>query len=198
MTTDDWPPLSESIQTPRLLLRRYRLSDAEDVFAYAHDPVWARFLPGVPEPYERHHADEFVASHVLKDWRTESHWALEHAGRVVGHVGLTPAPRHGRVELGYELARWLWGRGLMTEAASAVIDEAFRKLPLRKILAHAIAANVGSTRVMEKVGMRHEVTLRQHWVFRGQAYDAVNYGLIREEWERIAGNPSGGENAQRP
>ena len=74
----------------------------------------------------------------------------------------------------------------MTEAASAVVDEAFRTLPLRKILAHAIAANVGSTRVMEKVGMRHEATLRQHWVFHGRAYDAVNYGLLREEWEQNA------------
>ena len=189
MTADDWPPLSESIQTPRLLLRRYRLTDAEDVFAYAHDPEWGRFLPGVPRPYERQDADEFVASHVLKDWRTESHWTLEHEGRVVGRVGLTPAPEHGRAELGYELARRLWNRGLMTEAASAVIDEAFRKLPLRKILAHAIVANVGSTRVMEKVGMRHEVTLRRHWVFHGQPYDAANYGLLREEWER---NPSRG------
>ncbi len=186
MTSGDWPPLSESIQTPRLLLRRYRLTDADDVFAYAQDPEWGRFLPGTPEPYERKHADQFVASHVLKDWRTESHWALEYEGRVVGRVGLTPEPRHGRSELGYELARWLWGRGLMTEAASAVIDEAFTKLPLRKVLAHAIAANVGSTRVMEKVGMRHEATLRQHWVFHGRAYDAVNYGLLREEWEQNA------------
>ena len=186
MTTGDWPPLSESIQTPRLLLRRYRLTDAEDVYAYARDPEWGRFLPGVPDPYERQHADEFVASHVLKDWRTESHWALEHEGRVIGRVGLTPAPRHRRAELGYELARRLWNRGLMTEAASAVVDEAFRTLPLRKILAHAIAANIGSTRVMEKVGMQREATLRQHWVFHGRAYDAVNYGLLREEWERNA------------
>ncbi|MCY4113186.1 MAG: GNAT family N-acetyltransferase [Chloroflexi bacterium] len=186
MTAEHWPPLPESIQTPRLHLRRYRLSDAEDVFAYAHDPEWARFLPGVPQPYERQHADQFVASHVLKDWRTESHWALEHEGRVVGRVGMTPAHRHRRAELGYELARWLWGRGLMTEAASAVIDEAFRKLPLRKVLARAIAANIGSTRVMEKVGMRHEATLRQHWVFHGQSYDAANYGILREEWERNA------------
>jgi len=186
MTTDDWPPLPESIQTPRLLLRRYRLTDAEEVFAYARDPEWGCFLPGVPEPYERQHADQFVASHVLKDWRTESHWALEHQGRVVGRVGLTPAPRHRRAELGYELARWLWGRGLMTEAASAVVDEAFRKLPLGKILAHAIAANVGSTRVMEKIGMQCEATLRRHWVFHGRAYDAVNYGILREEWERKA------------
>ena len=186
MTTDDWPPLPESIQTPRLLLRRYKLTDANDVFAYAQDPEWARFLPDVPQPYERRHADEFVASHVLKDWRTGHTWALEHEGRVVGGLGLRPAHRHARAELGYSLARWLWGRGLMTETVSAVIDEAFRKLPIRKITARAIAANVGSTRVMGKVGMQFEAVLRQHWVYHGQIFDSVHYGLLREEWERNA------------
>ena len=74
----------------------------------------------------------------------------------------------------------------MTEAVSAVIDEAFRKLPIRKISAIAIAENVGSTRVMEKVGMQREALLRQHRVQRGQTFDEVHYGLLREEWERNA------------
>ena len=184
MTADDWPPLPESIQTPRLLLRRYRLTDANDVFAYAQDPEWARFLPDVPQPYERRHAEEFVASHLLKDWRAEPTWALEHEGRVVGGVGLGAELRHARAELGYALARWLWGRGLMTEAVTAVIDTAFRRLPIRKISATANAENVRSTRLMEKVGMQREALLRQHRIQHGQTYDEVHHGLLREAWER--------------
>ena len=184
MTADDWPPLPESIQTPRLLLRRYKLTDAEDVYAYARDPEWGRFLITIEPPYERRHADAFVASHVLKDWRTEHTWALEHEGRVVGGLGLRPVHRHARAELGYALARSLWGRGLMTEAVTAVVDEAFRRLPIRKICAIAIAANVGSTRVMEKVGMQREALLRQHRVQHGETFDEVHYGILREDWER--------------
>ena len=186
MTTDDWPPLPESIQTPRLLLRRYKLTDANDVFAYAQDPEWARFLPDVPQPYERRHAEEFVASHLLKDWRAEPTWALEHEGRVVGGVGLRAELRHARAELGYALARWLWGRGLMTEAVSAVIDAAFRRLPIRKISATATAENFRSTRLMEKVGMQREALLRQHRIQHGQTFDEVHYGLLREESKRNA------------
>ena len=186
MTSEEWPPLPESIQTPRLLLRRYRLTDAEDVFAYARDPEWGRFLPPVPQPYERRHADEFVAGQVLANWGKEPAWALEHDGRVVGGVSLRLAPRHGRAELGYSVARWLWGRGLTTEAVSAVIDEAFRCLPLGKIAARAVAENVGSIRVMEKVGMQHEGILRQHWMVHGQISDSVHYGLLRGEWEQQA------------
>ncbi len=184
MTADDWPPLPESIQTPRLLLRRYRLTDANDVFAYAQDPEWARFLPDVPQPYERRHAEEFVASHLLNDWRAEPTWALEHEGRVVGGVGLRAELRHARAELGYALARWLWGRGLMTEAVTAVIDTAFRRLPIRKISAAATAENFRSTRLMEKVGMQREALLRQHRIEHGQTFDEVHYGLLREAWER--------------
>ena len=186
MTPKDWPPLPESIQTPRLLLRRYRLTDADDAFAYARDPEWGRFLPPVPRPYERRHADEFVAGQVLANWEKEPAWALEHEGRVVGGVSLRLARRNGRAELGYSMARWLWGRGLTTEAVSAVIDEAFRCLPIRKIAARAVAANVGSIRVMEKAGMQYEGRLRQHWVVHGQTFDSVHYGLLREEWEQRA------------
>jgi ribosomal-protein-alanine N-acetyltransferase len=187
VTSKDWPPLPESIQTPRLLLRRFRLADANDVFAYAQDPEWGRFLITIEPPYERRHADAFVASQVLMDWRTEHSWALEHEGRVVGGLGLRPVHRHARAELGYSLARWLWGRGLMTEAVSVVIDEAFRRLPIRRISAIAIAENVRSTRLMEKVGMQREALLRQHRIQHGQTFDEAHYGLLREEWEQRAG-----------
>ena len=136
VTPKDWPLLPECIQTPRLLLRRYRLTDAEDVYAYARDPEWGRFLITIEPPYERQHADAFVAECVLEDRRTEHTWALEHEGRVVGGLGLRPVHRHARAELGYSLARWLWSRGLMTEAVSAVVDEAFPQTSNSKDLRH--------------------------------------------------------------
>ena len=183
MTTENWPPLPGSIQTPRLLLRRFRLGDAEDVYAYARDPEWARFL-AVEQPYERQHADAFVAELVLAKWRKRPARALEKDGRVVGGLSLWLARRNARAELGYDLARWLWGRGLAAEAASAVIDEALRRLPIQKITATASAANVRSTRLLEKLGMQREALLRQHWVHRGKVLDELRYGFLREEWEQ--------------
>ena len=186
MTPKDWPPLPESIQTPRLLLRRFSLSDAEDVFAYARDPEWGRFLE-VEQPYERRHADAFVAEQVLANRRKNPIWAFEHGGRVVGAMSLWLARRNLRAEIGYDLARWLWGRGLAAEAVSAVIDEAFRRLPIRKVTATVSAANIRSTRLLEKFGMQREALLRQHCVHRGQALDEARYGLLRAEWEQRAG-----------
>ena len=183
MTTEDWPPLPESIQTPRLLLRRYRLSDAQDVYIYRRDPECGRFLP-VEQPYEPQHADAFVAKQVLAKWHKNPIWALEQDGRVVGGLSLWLARRNALAELGYDLARWLWGRGLAAEAASAVIDEALRRLPIQEITATASAANVRSTRLLEKLGMQREALLRQHWVHRGKVLDELRYGFLRDEWEQ--------------
>ena len=190
MTTEDWPPLPESIQTPRLLLRRYRLSDAQDVYIYRRDPECGRFLP-VEQPYEPQHADAFVAKQVLAKWHKNPIWALEQDGRVVGGLSLWLARRNVRADLGYELARWLWGHGLMAEAASAVIDEAFRRLPIIKMTATATAANVRSTRLLERLGMQREALLRQHWMHRGQVLDELRYGFLRDEWEQRQAASSG-------
>lgn len=183
MTTADWPPLPESIRTPRCCLRPFRLADADDVYAYRRDPEVVRFLP-VAQPFERHHADIFVATQVLADSQERWVWALEQHGRVVGGVSLRIVRQKMRAEIGYELARWLWGRGLMVEAASIVVNEAFRRLPIVKITATATAANVRSTRLSERLGMQREALLRQHWVHRGQVLDEVRYGILREEWEQ--------------
>lgn len=181
MTTDDWPSLPESINTPSLLLRPFRLADAADVYAYRRDPEVGRYLP-FAQPFARRDADAFVATQVLADRRERCVWALEQQERVVGGVSLQIVRRMARAELGYEMARWLWGHGLMAEAAAAVIDQAFGRLPIIKLTATATAPNVRSTRLLEKLGLQREALLRQHWVHRGQVLDEVRYGILRDEW----------------
>jgi len=183
VTADNWPPLPESIKTLRCHLRQFRLADVDDVYVYRRDPQVVRFLP-VALPFDRKHAEVFVATQVVADPRERCVWALELDGRAVGGVSLRIVRRKKRVEVGYELARWLWGQGLMAEAVSAVIDEAFHRLPIFKITATAAAPNVRSARLLERLGMRREALLRKHWVHRGRVLDEVRYGFLRDEWEQ--------------
>ena len=173
------------LKTERLLLRPFRLTDAEDVFAYAKDPEWSRNLgPRMPRPYLRHHADEYVARQVLASWDTNPSWAIVLDSSVVGGINLGTNDPHEIASLGYALARNHWGNGLMTEAARAVIDWAFRNhAAWRKVVATADLPNPGSWRVMEKLGMRREGVLCSEGLVRGQPVDMVYYGLLREEWE---------------
>ncbi len=190
--SDPWAPLPEVIETDRLILRRFRAGDVDDVLAYARDPRWSRYLPGVPRPYTRADAEAFVASRVSDQWEAQATWAMQLNDGVAGGLGLTVESKHLRAALGYGLARPHWGKGLTTEAARAVIDAAYRTLPnLNRVYATADARNSASQRVMEKLGMRREARLRAHRVHRGETVDWVIYGLLRDDWERLQTDAAG-------
>ena len=168
------------IRTPRLLLRPFRSDDVDDVFAYATDPEWGRYLP-LPDPYTRRSAEEFVARNLLVDGETRFTWAMVHEGRVSGGVDLTVyAP--GSAEMGYSIARPLWGQGLVTEAGAAVVAHGFEELGLARIQASADTCNVASWRVMEKLGMQRTGVAHGDRLVGDTRVDAVFYAVLREEW----------------
>ena len=180
---NQWWICREFIQTKRLKLRLFSIEDVEDVFSYASDPQWARFLP-VPQPYTKADAEKFLTGQVSKDRRTGAVWAIEHGGSVIGGVDIGFDFENRVGEMGYSIARRLWGKGLATEAAGAVIDAAFSVYPeLNRIQACGDQRNVGSLRVMEKLGMVREGVLRQDKFLRGEFCNTVWCGLLRGEWE---------------
>ena len=177
------PRTPERIETGRLILRRFSIGDVQDVYAYASDPEWARYLPAIPRPYTFRDAEKFVAGTLLGHWETRPVWAIELHGKAVGGINLTFDWENRSGALGYSIARPHWGKGLMTEAAGAAIDAAFQSLPdLNRVWATADARNGASQRVMEKLGMVREALLRQHRFNRGEPFDEVLYGILREEW----------------
>lgn len=181
---EDLPILPAEIQTERLILRPFRLTDVDDVLAYAHDPEWSRFLRVLPRPYEREHAEQFVARQLLLEPTSRPAWAVTLDGSVIGGVNLRFAFERCAVEMGYSVARSQWNQGICTEAARAVVDAAFAThLDLIRLFARADVENVGSHRVMEKLGMTREGVLRKNRVERGEVIDEVYYSLLRDEWE---------------
>jgi ribosomal-protein-alanine N-acetyltransferase len=175
--------LPEIIKTERLTLRPYRLQDVNDVLSYASDPKWARFLP-VPQPYKKTDAEKFIASQLLLDQETHQSWALEQNQVVIGGIDIGFDFDNHVGELGYSIARTHWGRGLVAEAARAIIDTAFSTYPnLNRVRAMADSRNAGSLRVMEKLGMVREGVLRQNRVVRDELIDEVCCGILRSEWE---------------
>ena len=172
------------LRTKRLVLRPLRLEDVDDVFAYAADREWARYLPEVPHPYVRRHAEEFVARTVLTSWETNPTFAIVLDSRVIGGINLRVDVQNETGEIGYSIGRRYWGQGLMTETAQAVVDWAFAEIALEKVFAKADLRNVGSQRVMKKLGMKREGVLRSHTKVPEERTDEVYYGILRQEWER--------------
>jgi ribosomal-protein-alanine N-acetyltransferase len=175
--------LPEVIDTPRLLLRSWRLGDVDDVFAYARDPEWSRYLRLLPVPYTRDDAERFLARQLLLDRVTHASWAVEYDSSVVGGINVRFDFGNALGELGYSIARVHWNKGICTEAARAVIDAAFlTHADLNRIHARADQRNTASQRVMEKLGMLKEGVLRLSRVERGEAFDEAWFGILRSEW----------------
>ena len=171
-----------TIRTQRLLLRPFELKDVNDVFDYASDTEWSRFLP-VASPYTVRDAEAFMARQILKNWDEKPRFAIEFKGVVVGSVKLTIEKPLSIASLRYSIARPCWNLGLMTETVTAVVGWGFDEFGLQKVYSRMDVENVGSWRVMEKVGMTREGTLRSHGVNRGVRHDYHYYGILRSEWE---------------
>jgi [ribosomal protein S5]-alanine N-acetyltransferase len=104
--------------------------------------------------------------------------------RMIGTCGVASySEQHERAEIAYAISAEYWNKGYITEAARAVVDDAFRVLKLNRLQSCCHVDNVGSRRVMEKLGMTYEGILRDYFKFQGR-YDSVRfYSLLRSEWE---------------
>ncbi len=144
----------EGLTTERLRLRPLRTPDAQALReVYSHPLVEAWIGPHTRGRV----AEEIAYQQAGQAERGWSVWAMERRddGRFVGDCGLQPLEHSGpEVELGYDLHPDVWGQGLATEAAGAVVQAALGPLGLERLVAVVKPANAASRRVLEKIGMR--------------------------------------------
>ncbi|MGA5320952.1 GNAT family N-acetyltransferase [Streptomyces seoulensis] len=176
-----------TLETPRLILRRWREEDIAPMAAVHADPVVMRWIRdgGV--------RDEEQTRRGVRAW--ESEWESEgfglfaveirSTGELAGFTGLS-VPGYlpellPAVEVGWRLGRSHWGQGLATEAATAAIRFGFEERGLKRIVSIAQVGNDASERIMTKLGMRpvretaHPVYGRRVRVFelRADQYTAL-------------------------
>ncbi len=89
---------------------------------------------------------------------------------------------HGLCEIGYALTTEYQGYGLMTDSLSILIPELFFKTPLQRIEARCAVGNLGSQRVLEKLGFVQEGRLRGYFLLHGERVDHLLYGLLRDDY----------------
>jgi RimJ/RimL family protein N-acetyltransferase len=173
------------LSTPRLHLRRLRMEDADDIFAYASDPQVTTYV--FWEPHRTLDDTRDFLRRTLKGYADglPPAWGIEHlADKVlIGTCGMFEIQaQHARAEIGYAMGRKYWRQGLMTEAVGAMLDYGFKTLGLNRIEARCDVANTGSWRVMEKAGMKFEGVLRQNIFLHGRPSDAKIHAILREDW----------------
>lgn len=150
------------IITARLRLRPLRRDDLDALAEVYLHPLVMRWIGShTREDVEREIALQLHHQESL-GW---SFWAVEQrdTGRMIGDCGLQPLEHRGPdVELGYDLAPDVWGRGLATEAARAVMKQAFGPLGVDHVVAVVNPDHVASQRVLEKAGLLRAGTRRAY------------------------------------
>ncbi len=176
---------TQTLETHRLILRRFRIEDAEDMFNnWASDPEVTKFLTWPT------HQNMDTTSWVLNDWipRYEDggyfNWAIEwkETGRVIGGIAVVRLEEAiGEAEIGYNLGRAFWGKGIMPEALRAVMDYLFDTAGVNRICAGHDVNNPKSGRVMEKAGMKKEGIRRGGGINNQGICDVACYALLRSD-----------------
>lgn len=173
------------LETERLILRPFRLTDPADVQRMAGDRAIAETTATIPHPYPDGAAEAWIATHPDRFASGDSvTFALTRRddGALLGAIGLEINAQMQRAELGYWVGKPYWNQGYCTEAARAVLRYAFEARGLRRVFAQHYGRNPASGRVMLKAGMQPEGTLRQHTLKWGAVDDVLVYGVVRGEW----------------
>jgi ribosomal-protein-alanine N-acetyltransferase len=183
--------LDLALTTTRLRLRPFHDSDVDALWPYVSDPAVTRMLSWHPHTDRAQTLDFIRRINAGLSSGTAIGWAIELDGRASGCISLEAiefelrAWRVDRAELGYWLAPPLWGKGLMTEAAHAVVRCGFETLGLHKVTSGCFVENVGSRRVIEKVGFR-PVGRMEDDVWRDDRWWSIlRYELTASEWSDV-------------
>jgi ribosomal-protein-alanine N-acetyltransferase len=146
-------------ETERLILRRFTTADLDALAAIMADPDVTRFFPGGPRTREQ---TRIRLEGFLHDYDSVgfSKWAvvLRDSGELIGRCGPAIQSVGGvdEAEIGYDLAKHQWGRGLATEAATAAIEHCFAVLGMNRVVSIIDPNNVPSLRVSQRLGMTYE------------------------------------------
>jgi [ribosomal protein S5]-alanine N-acetyltransferase len=161
-------------------IRPWRLDDAESVARHANNrKVWLAVRDTFPHPYTIDDAHEFIRGAIAEQPATR--FCIEINGTAVGGIGVhlgQDVHRH-TATVGYWLGEEFWGRGIMTEAVTAVTDFSFENFPLRRISAEVFANNLASARVLEKAGFVFEGRLKNYVLKDGQLLDSLLYARTK-------------------
>ena len=178
---------TKTIETDRLLLRRFELSDVEAAYTnWMSDERVTEFLTWPT------HKDVSESEQIIGEWISQYEnpdfyqWAivLKEIDEPIGSVSVVE--KNESIEMlhvGYCIGSKWWHKGIMTEAFKAVIELLFAETSVNRIEARHDPNNPHSGDVMKKCGLKYEGTMRQADRSNKGIVDAAMYSILRSEWK---------------
>lgn len=176
------------LETERLVLRAFTMNDIDDIYEYASVAKVSEFLP-----WEMHKTKEdtvaFLKSVKEKfkssdniDWGIE----LKYEKKLIGGISIRKWNDQNRcADVGYVISDKYWNKGIATEALISVVKFGFNILHVNRIEAHCADQNIGSYKVMQKVGMKYEGTLREKVFMKGNFINMKFYSILKREFHEL-------------
>jgi len=174
------------LQTKRLILRDFVVSDYDAVHEYAADPLVTRFTgfgPNTTEETRDFLARSIAAGSVIPRQNYAFAVIEQDSGRLIGGCGLEQCDGTGQhYTFGYVFHRDWWGRGFGKEAAAALVQFGFDSLQANRLWAYVFVGNAASARILEGLGFRREGLALHSQYLRNAWHDILTFGQLRSEW----------------
>lgn len=170
------------LETSRLTLKPGTLADAPHLLQLNSDPDVVRYT-GDASLFNLLEAEKVVKERLIpqfEKYKMSRFSVFLKDGTYIGWCGLKYFPEQDEVDLGYRFMKKFWGKGFATEASLACLEYGFETLKLKRILAKAMPDNVGSLKVMQKLGM----TFRGHHHDPTDPHAFVLYDMTAEEYKK--------------
>ena len=179
---------TNDIKTERLLLRKFRLEDAEEMFEnWAKDPENVKFLEW------NAHKDANETRSIIKMWNEEYkskktyNWCItiNDTNEIIGNITVVKFFEDiDCAEIGYVISKKHWNKGIMTEALGGVIKYLFCKVGVNRIQLKHDVDNLASGKVMIKNGLKKEGFLREAYRNnKGRLRDMAIYSILKSEFK---------------
>jgi len=176
------------LETERLRLRRILPGDIDTWLAIFTHPDVRRYLVDVEEN------TQFDTVREIVDWADEIfehksgiRWAitLKSDDTMIGSCGFHIYDAHNqKLEIGYELSKDYWRKGIMTEACKAVLNFCFDELKVHRIEADVTVGNEASAGLLKSLGFTQEGTWRDRVFAGGKFYSLWQFGILKNEYQR--------------
>lgn len=173
------------MESDRLLLRSFTLKDKEDLFKIRSDDDVMRFMD-TNKMKSIKDAEEFIIT-IINSYRKKCGitWAIveKQSGSFIGYCGFWRIFWDDQcAEIGYALNPLFWNKGLMKDALTTVIKFGFGVFNFTKIFANLNPDNARSIKLLENVGFKKKVYLKEDYLFNEKYVDTVVYNLVKENF----------------
>lgn len=166
----------------RCTIRRWQREDVPSLARHANNrKIWMNLRDTFPYPYTLEDGQRWVESCIADPLKPN--FAIAVHEQAAGGIGLRPGTDVYRrsAEIGFWLGEEFWGRGIMTEALTAMTAHAFSRYGLGRIFACVFEWNKATMRVLEKAGYEREGVLRKSAIKDGRSIDTVLYAIVKEQ-----------------